>query len=54
MPGLIPAVITGLITFAAGAVLSRWLGVPRRVWFPGGLALSVVVAALTVWVFRPE
>ncbi len=54
MPGLIPAIIAGLVTFVVGAVLSRWLGVSRRAWLSGGLALSFVVAALTAWVFRPE
>jgi len=54
MTGLVPAVLAGLLTFGLGAMVSRWLGVSKRAWLPGGLVLSVVVAALAYWAFRPE
>jgi hypothetical protein len=47
------AALSGVIAFAVAALVSRWVGVPRRTWLPGGVVLSAIVAALTYWASQP-
>jgi hypothetical protein len=53
MHPLIPAVLGGVLAFVVGALVSRWAGVSRRVWLPGGLVTSAVAAALIYWASAP-